>query len=94
MTEIESLEDLAEEGAASDVSAPTSFAEQLMAKQTHAIENVAKLVRCVFCQGHGTDPSKWAHLWGGACWVCGGWGSRREGAWKMRGPLAPHPSRR
>jgi hypothetical protein len=77
------LEDLAEEGASSPVPDP---------RQIPATFQV-RLVRCFACGGHGHDPSKWASLWGGACWVCGGWGSRQEDAWKLRGPLAPPPSR-
>ena len=82
-TMTESLEALAEEGAATAV---TSRLEQ-------AARNVAKLVRCWQCAGHGQDPSRFGFLWGGACWVCSGWGSLIEGTYKLRGPLAPHPSR-
>ena len=79
----ETLEALAEEGA------NATFTERILEAQ----RGVARLVRCAFCGGHGQDPSKWAGLWGGACWVCGGWGSRKEGPFCLRGPLAPHPNR-
>lgn len=88
----ENLESLAEEGMQewpAEQERPSEFSQRILQAQ----KNVMKLVRCDFCKGHGVDPSKWAGLWGYACWVCGGWGSRKEGPLKIRGPLAPHPNR-
>lgn len=52
-----------------------------------------RLVKCPYCGGRGLTGSKWGHLWGYACWVCGGWGAVDPENVTLKGPSAPHPFR-
>lgn len=52
------------------------------------------ITTCLACFGTGLDRrSRWAYLWGGWCWVCGGWKVVEGEPLQMRGPFAPRPGR-